>query len=195
MIATRQVFPDQVAYNDLPWKLGAGTPNILGTVMSAQALRLLVDLALSPRAPAHFGSECLLAPDVVHEAMSATSAWTQQLTARAMTRLAEIPGITIYGPRDAAHRTSLVSFNVDGWDPMELARRLNDAGVESRAGCHCATLAHHHLALDPPASCRLSFYFYNTLDEIDRAADALAAIVRSGVSRSAVRVDAVPEGR
>ena len=50
------------------------------------------------------------------------------------------------------------------------------AGVESRAGCHCATLAHHALRLDPPASCRLSFYFYNTLDDVDRAVDAVAAV-------------------
>ena len=50
MIAQGQVFPDRVAYNALPWKFGAGTPNILGTVISAQALRLLVDLARSPRA-------------------------------------------------------------------------------------------------------------------------------------------------
>jgi hypothetical protein len=48
--------------------------------------------------------------------------------------------------------------------------------VESRAGCHCAALAHHALSLTPLASCRLSFYLYNTLDEVDRATDAVAAI-------------------
>ena len=58
---------------------------------------------------------------------------------------------------------------------MTLAHALNDAGVEVRAGCHCATLAHQALGID--ASCRLSFYLYNTVDEVDRAADALAAIV------------------
>jgi hypothetical protein len=47
--------------------------------------------------------------------------------------------------------------------------------VESRAGCHCATLAHHALRLSPPASCRLSFYLYNTLDEVDKAVAAVAA--------------------
>ncbi|HUK69805.1 MAG TPA: aminotransferase class V-fold PLP-dependent enzyme, partial [Streptosporangiaceae bacterium] len=44
------------------------------------------------------------------------------------------------------------------------------------AGCHCATLAHHTLGLDPPASCRLSFYLYNTPTEIDQAVAAVAAI-------------------
>ena len=53
---------------------------------------------------------------------------------------------------------------------------MNDAGVESRAGCHCATLAHQRAAAST-ASCRLSFYLYNTLDEVDRAVDALADIV------------------
>ena len=57
-----------------------------------------------------------------------------------------------------------------------VAEALNRAGVESRAGCHCATLAHHALGLNPPASCRLSFYLYNTPDEVDRAVDAVAAI-------------------
>jgi cysteine desulfurase/selenocysteine lyase len=60
--------------------------------------------------------------------------------------------------------------------PLAVAEALNRVGVESRARCHCATLAHHALGLAPPASCRLSFYLYNTLDEVDRAVDAVAAI-------------------
>jgi len=56
-----------------------------------------------------------------------------------------------------------------------VAEALNQAGVESRAGCHCATLAHHALGLTPPASCRLSFYLYNTPDEVDHAVAAVAA--------------------
>src|SRR5215475_9727521 len=56
MIAQGQVFPDRVGYHRLPWKYAAGTPNILGTIVSAQAARLLVDLALSPRRPVYFGT-------------------------------------------------------------------------------------------------------------------------------------------
>jgi cysteine desulfurase/selenocysteine lyase len=111
--------------------------------------------------------------------MTRIAAWNQQLTARALDRLAAIDGITIYGPRDPARRTSLVAFNFPGRDPMTVAEALNRAGVESRAGCHCATLAHHALGLTPPASCRLSFYFYNTLDEVDRAVAAVARVVAS----------------
>jgi cysteine desulfurase/selenocysteine lyase len=60
---------------------------------------------------------------------------------------------------------------------MALAQALSAQGVESRAGCHCATLAHRYLELNPPASCRLSFYFYNTPDEVDRATHAVAELV------------------
>jgi cysteine desulfurase / selenocysteine lyase len=176
MIAEGQVFPDRVGYNVLPWKYAAGTPNILGAIVSAQAVRLLLDLALSPRRPVYFRTSEPLTRDAVREAMGRITAWNRQLTARALAGLAAIPGITIYGPRQAERRTSLVAFNLPGHDPISTAQLLDRAGIEARAGCHCATLAHHTLKLDPPASCRLSFYLYNTPTEIDRAIAAVAAI-------------------
>jgi cysteine desulfurase / selenocysteine lyase len=185
MIAEGRVLPEQVDYNALPWKYAAGTPNILGAIISAQALRLLLDLALSPQRPAYFGTSAPLDRAAVRTAMARVAAWNRQLTARALDRLPAIPGITIYGPRAPSRRTSLVAFNVAGHDPVHLAEGLDRAGVEARAGCHCATLAHHALQLTPPASCRLSFYLYNTLDEVDQAVDALAAIAASRTGRRA----------
>ena len=99
-------------------------------------------------------------------------------TARALERLGSIEGITIHGPREAARRSALVAFDVAGHDPFDLARAFNDVGIEARAGCHCATLAHQALGLR--ASCRLSFYLYNTFEEVDRVVDSLADIVSSG---------------
>ena len=179
MIAEGGVSADHVEYNGLPWKYAAGTPNILGTIVGAQALRLLLDLALSPLRPEYFEADRAIAQADVRSAMHRIGEWNRQLTAQALERLAAVPGITIYGPRDAARRSALVAFNVAGRNPMELAQGLNEHGVESRAGCHCATLAHQALKLDPMASCRLSFYLYNTLDEVDRAVDALHAVVKS----------------
>ncbi len=173
MIAEGLVLPERVEYNELPWKYAAGTPNILGAIVSAQALRLLLDLALTPTRASYFFTRKPIEGTEVERAMNRVSGWNRELTARALGRLENIPGITIYGPRDAARRTSLVAFNLAGRDPTNLARALNEASVESRAGCHCATLAHHALGLTPPASCRLSFYLYNTPEEVDRAVDAL----------------------
>ena len=176
MIAAGQVAPDHVGYNDLPWKYAAGTPNIMGAIVSAQALRLLLDLVLNQSEP-YFGTGRTIEPAVVQAAFALVSDHTRALTACAMKALRSIDGLTIYGPADAGDRTSLVAFNAIGWNPMRLADRLNEAGVESRAGCHCATLAHRQLRLDPIASCRLSFYLYNTLDEVGYATGAVRSIV------------------
>jgi cysteine desulfurase/selenocysteine lyase len=156
-----------------------GHPNILGTIVSAQAMRLLIDLALTPDQPRRFQQTRPLQPDEIREGMNRISDYTRTLTGRAFESLARIPGLRIYGPPDSRRRTSLVAFNIAGRDPMALAEALGRHGIESRAGCHCATLAHRFLNLNPPASCRLSFYFYNTPDEIDLATDTVAFLART----------------
>jgi selenocysteine lyase/cysteine desulfurase len=87
MIAEGRVFPDRVDYNDLPWKYAAGTPNILGAIVSAQALRLLLDLALSPDHPVYFGGTQPLERAVVRAAMGRVHDWNQRLTGRALAGL------------------------------------------------------------------------------------------------------------
>jgi cysteine desulfurase/selenocysteine lyase len=74
-----------------------------------------------------------------------------------------------------------VAFNIAGHDPFSVADALNETGIESRAGCHCAMLAHGVLDLTTPASCRLSFYIYNTPEDVGRACAAVAAIARRGI--------------
>jgi cysteine desulfurase/selenocysteine lyase len=180
MVAPGGVTPDHVQYNELPWKFAAGTPNILGTIVSSQALRLLIDLALTPDEPRFFRQTRRLERDEIRDGMSRITDYTRSLAEHAYESLARIPGLRIYGPADPRRRTSLVAFNVAGWNPMALAEALSERGIESRAGCHCATLAHQFLNLNPPASCRLSFYLYNTPDEVDRATDAVASLVGAG---------------
>jgi cysteine desulfurase / selenocysteine lyase len=197
MIAEGRVFPDRVEYNSLPWKHAAGTPNILGAIVSAQALRILLDLALAPARPAYFGTARPIRHAAVRTAMAGIASWNQQLTQRALAGLGAIDALTIYGPRDATRRTSLVAFNLAGRDPVAVATALNRAGVEARAGCHCATLAHHALKLTPPASCRLSFYLYNTPDEVDEAVAAVAAVAAGRRNRPTpwYRWSLLPGGR
>ena len=179
MVGMGQVFPDRVGYNSLPWKFSAGTPNILGAIVSAQAFRILLDLALSPEEDIYFMTEKKIEREDVREGMDRITHYTRSLTKHALDRMSEIPGIHIYGPIDPKKRTSLVAFNVDGRSAEDLADALNEFRIESRAGCHCAGLAHH--SLDIPASCRLSFYIYNTIEEVDTAVDILSKIVREGI--------------
>ncbi len=178
MIAEGRVSPDHVGYNDLPWKYAAGTPNIVGVIQSAQTLRLMLDMTTDPGEVPYFRSERPIPTHVVRRSMERIGRHTQALTVRAMEELSAVPGITIYGPPLGEVRSPLVAFNVDGWNPLDLASELDRRGVEARAGCHCATLAHHSLGLDPPASCRLSFALYNSTDDIDRATAAVADAVR-----------------
>jgi len=181
MIADGQVTPSEVGYNELPWKFSAGTPNILGVIASAQTLRFVADLA-DPSAPRFFGTEDPVPRTVVAGAVARISGHSATLTDTAMAGLSTVPGIRIYGPPLGTPRAPLVAFNVAGVSPFALAEALNARGVESRAGCHCATLAHHDLGLDPPASCRLSFAVYNTETDVDRAVSAVHDAVRTRVS-------------
>ena len=115
--------------------------------------------------------------------MAAVRAHTQELTGAALDRLLDIDGLRLYGPSDPCLRTALAAFTIRGTDPFLLAEGLGDLGVEARAGCHCATLAHRSLGLDPPASCRLSFAVYNTLDDVRAAVSTLEYLVRSSRTR------------
>ncbi len=194
MIAEGQVYPDRVQYNALPWRYAAGTPNILGTIVSAQAIRVLLDLALHPRRAEYFGTGRPIDRAGVRAAMTRVAAWNRCLTSRALDALDSLGGITLYGPRDPARRTSLVSFNLAGRDPFAVAEALGRKGVEARAGCHCATLAHHALGLTPPASARLSFFLYNTVDDVDRAVDAVASQADPLLRSRGGRAAAAPSG-
>ena len=169
MIAEGMVSPKTVEYNSLPWKFAAGTPNILGTILSAQAIRLLIDFAINPRKRQYFLTNKQLEVSDIKKAMENIKSHEQALVGEALKLLGEIPSLNIYGPKDPAKRTSLVAFTCKDKNPFQIAEALSRLGVESRAGCHCATLAHHYYKLDPPASCRLSFYIYNDLNDVRKA--------------------------
>jgi cysteine desulfurase/selenocysteine lyase len=178
MIAEGAVTPDRVEYHQLPWKYAAGTPNILGVIVSAQALRLVLDV-VGNAGPAWFRTSRAIPAAAVEAAMEAVHRHTRGVTEYALQRLRDIRGLTVYGPAAAADRSPLVAFTIAGRNPIDVAHALNELGVESRAGCHCATLAHRDLGLTPPASCRLSFALYTTTEEVDHAVAALERATRA----------------
>jgi len=177
MIAEGMVSPEKVEYNSLPWKFTAGTPNILGTILSAQAIRLIMDFSLTPGEYHYFQTDKKLAPHDVEKAMGNIESHEKYVIGEALNILREVPLLRIYGSKDPARRTSLVSFSHKDTSPFTIAEELNKVGVESRAGCHCATLAHHFYELNPPASCRLSFYIYNNIEDVRKACLAVKKIL------------------
>lgn len=107
--------------------------------------------------------------------IEAIQAHERRLAQRAIGRLeSEIDGWQLLGPR--RDRAGIVSFAIDRVHPQDLAIKLDLQGVAVRSGHHCAMPLHEKLGLS--ASCRASFYLYNTLEEVDYFVDALQAAVQ-----------------
>lgn len=99
------------------------------------------------------------------------------LTAYALQKLARIPGITLFGPKNAAQRTGVISFAFDTIHPHDLASLLDEENIAIRAGHHCAMPLHRFL--DVSASARASFSIYNTKKDIDALGAALTVITNA----------------
>ncbi len=144
----RTVTMEQATWNDIPWKFEAGTPNIAQAVGLGAAVEYLSELG-----------------------MDSIQQYVDKLTEYGRQRLIELPGLTLYGHRPTS--SAVLPFNVDGIHPHDLAQILDDEGIAIRAGHHCAQPLMHRL--DVTATCRASFYFYNTFEEIDRLVAGLEA--------------------
>jgi len=102
---------------------------------------------------------------------------TEQLTSRLLAALAEMPLVTIYGPRQSAQRVGVISLNVQGYDPRELASLLDaNWSIQTRAGLHCAPRMHAALGTAPAGTLRLSVGHFTTEAEIDAAIAAIREI-------------------
>ncbi|MDO0931676.1 cysteine desulfurase [Streptomyces sp. DG2A-72] len=105
--------------------------------------------------------------------MAEVAAYEDELTARALQLLGEIPGVRIVGPRDLADRGSAVSFTVDGIHPHDVGQILDERGVAVRVGHHCARPIVKRYGI--PATTRATFYVYNTPAEVDALVEGVRA--------------------
>lgn len=89
-------------------------------------------------------------------------------------KVAEIPGITLYGDFEGQERCPIVSLNVTGYDSSEVSDFLaEEYGIATRPGAHCAPLMHQALGTVKQGVVRFSFSHYNTEKEVDQAVAAL----------------------
>ena len=133
---------EESTWNQLPYKFEAGTPNIAGVIGFGVALGYLEAVG-----------------------MDAIRRHERDLTAYALDRLIDVPGVTLYGPLDPDLRGGVVSFGLDGVHPHDIGQVLDSHGVAIRAGHHCAQPVMRKL--DVAATARASFYLYNTREEVD----------------------------
>src|SRR5260370_42046198 len=115
---------------------------------------------------AAFGYRNAAGLDSVHEHEQARAAY-------ALGRHADVPGSTLYGP-PAERRAGIVSFNIEGIHPHDVAQILDMQGVAIRAGHHCCQPLMQKLGV--AATNRASFYLYTVQEEIDQLADVLHTV-------------------
>jgi len=133
-------------WKELPWKFEGGTPNIAGAVGLGAAIDYLETVG-----------------------MDEVDAHDRHLAAYALEKMGEVEGVTIYGP--STNRTGLITFNVDGVHPHDVATVLDAEGIAIRAGHHCCQPLMRWL--DVSATARASFYLYNDEADIDRLVQGL----------------------
>ncbi|MDA8871653.1 cysteine desulfurase [Flavobacteriaceae bacterium] len=132
---------EKTTYADLPHKFEAGTPNIAGGIAFGAALDYMNNI----------GFETI-------------ASYEEELLAYATNKLREIPGLKIFG--EAAKKTAVISFNIDGIHPYDIGSILDQLGIAVRTGHHCAQPIMDYYQI--PGTVRASFAFYNTKEEIDR---------------------------
>jgi cysteine desulfurase/selenocysteine lyase len=144
----RTVDFQESTWNDLPWKFEAGTSMIAEAVGLGAAVDYLAGLGME-RVRAH----------------------EHQLTAYALERLAELESLRVIGPADADGRGGVISFELRGVHPHDVAELLDRDNVCIRAGHHCAMPLMRRLGV--PATARASFGPYNTRADVDALVDSL----------------------
>lgn len=142
----RQVSFEKTTYNELPFKYEAGTPNIEGAIALGTALDWLSTVGIEAAAE--------------HE---------NQLLAAATTAISEIDGITLHGT--SAHKSSVLSFNVEGIHHYDLGTLIDQMGVALRTGHHCCQplMARYGIT----GTVRASFAVYNSLEDVETFIQAL----------------------
>jgi cysteine desulfurase / selenocysteine lyase len=141
---------DGSTWNELPYKFEAGTPSIADAIGLGFAVDYLNNIGM----------------EKIHQ-------HEQIMTAYALDRLAEVPGLTVYGPA-SAQKGAVAAFTMEGAHAHDVAQVLDSYGIAVRAGHHCAMPLHHVLNVN--ATARASFYLYNTLEEIDMLAETLEKV-------------------
>jgi cysteine desulfurase / selenocysteine lyase len=142
---------EKSTYKKAPHRFEAGTPNIAGAIGLAAAMAYLESI----------GRQAIFAHD-------------SELTAYAAEQLAELPGMRVLGP--TTKRGALVGFVMEGVHPHDLTTFADQSGLALRGGHHCNQPLMRKFRL--PGTTRASFYFYNTIAEIDRMMEILRAAVR-----------------
>ena len=142
------VYEQETTYAPLPNKFEAGTQNVEGVVGLGAAIDYIQNLGY----------------DKMQELENDVLAYARQ-------ELSKLDYLTLYMTPNEKNHSSVISFNIKGVHPHDVASILDSEGVCVRSGNHCAQPLMRFLGID--STCRASFYFYNTKEDVDRLVHAL----------------------
>lgn len=137
-----QVQEQETTYAELPAKFEAGTQYVEGAVSLVAAIKYVEAIGYDE-----------------------IRAQERRLVTRCLEGMKKLPFIHIIGPTNPEEKEGLVAFEVEGVHPHDVAQILSAKGICIRTGHHCAEPLHRYLGIN--ATCRASFYFYNTEEEVD----------------------------
>lgn len=138
----KEVHTTGSAWKDLPYRYEAGTPNVSGAIGLGAAVDYLRKLGM----------------ENVHD-------YEKEIASYALHRMAELEGLVVFGPKSVERRVGVVAFNLGDIHAHDLASIMDEEGVAIRSGHHCAQPLMEFLNV--PATSRVSFYVYNTKEEVD----------------------------
>lgn len=142
------VYEQDATFAELPAKYEAGTQNVEGAVGLSYAIDYLENIG-----------------------MGNVEKIEKELTKYALDEMQKLAFVTIYGTNDLESRGGVISFNVNGVHPHDVASVLDSENVCIRSGNHCAQPLLRYMGLD--STCRASFYIYNTKEDVDKLIEAL----------------------
>jgi cysteine desulfurase/selenocysteine lyase len=149
----RKVTVEETTWNELPYKFEAGTPPIGEAVGMGAAIDYLSEIGI----------------ESIEEHEHALAAY-------ALERMTDVPGLHVFGP-PAERRAGIVSFDLEGVHPHDVAQILDWEGVAIRAGHHCCQPLMARLGV--AATNRASFYLYTIPEEIDRLVEGLHKVKKT----------------
>lgn len=147
-----KVTVEKSTWNELPWKFEAGTPNIAGGIGLSSAVDYLKNVTMEKVAE--------------HE---------RDITRYALSRFSELPIVDIYGPKEG-ERIGVITFNLPGVHPHDVAWVLDEEGIAVRSGHHCAQPLMRRLGIEN--AIRASFYLYNSKSEVDKMIEAIKKAIK-----------------
>ena len=142
---------EDATYAELPHKFEAGTVNAAGAVGLSAAIDYVKEV----------GFDHIMKQE-------------ETLTQALLTEMEKMPFVTVYGSKNPKKHCGIVTFNIEGCHPHDVASILDADHICIRAGHHCAQPLMQYMNVN--ATCRASLYFYNTLDEVERFAKSLSHV-------------------